>query len=74
MRNFDYRKLKDAMWSSEMVNYVAQIRQLQGRQEEFLKQKPDELDKLVQIAKIKSTEASNAIEDIRTTNTRLKSL
>ena len=74
MRNFDYRKLKDAMWSSEIVNYVAQIRQLQGRQEQFLKQKPDELDKLVEIAKIQSTEASNAIEGIRTTNTRLKQL
>lgn len=74
MRNFDYRKLKDAMWSSEILNYVAQIRQLQGRQEQFLKQKPDELDKLVEIAKIQSTEASNAIEGIRTTNTRLKQL
>ncbi len=74
MRSFDYRKLKDAMWSSEIVNYVAQIRQLQGRQEQFLKQKPDELDKLVEIAKVQSTEASNAIEGIRTTNTRLKQL
>lgn len=33
-----------------------------------------ELEKLVEIAKIKSTEASNAIEGIRTTNTRLKQL
>lgn len=74
MRNFYYRKLKDAKWSSDIVNYIAQIRQLQGRQEQFLKQKPAELDKLIEIAKVQSTEASNAIEGIRTTNTRLKQL
>lgn len=51
---------------------IARIRQLQGKQEQFLKQKPAELDKLVEIAKIHSTEAANAIECIRTANTRLK--
>ena len=40
----------------------------------YLKQKPEELDKLIEIAKIQSTEASNEIEGIRTTNTRLKQL
>lgn len=33
-----------------------------------------ELDRLVEIAKIQSTESSNAIEGIITTNTRLKQL
>ncbi len=74
MREFNYRKLKDSMWSSEIVNYISQIRQMQGRQEQFLKQQPNELDSLVEIAKIQSTESSNAIEGIRTTNTRLKQL
>lgn len=74
MRNFDYRKLKDSAWNTEIVNYISQIRLLQGRQEGFLKSKPYELDRLVEIAKIQSTEASNAIEGIRTTNTRLKQL
>ena len=74
MRKFDYRKLKDALWSSEIVGYISQIRLMQGRQESYLEQKPEELKKLVEIAKIQSTEASNAIEGIRTTNTRLKQL
>ncbi len=74
MRNFDYRKLKDAMWSSEIVNYIAQIRLMQGRQDMYLQRKPAELKRLVEIAKIQSTEASNAIEGIRTTNTRLKQI
>ena len=74
MRKFDYRKLKDALWSSEIVGYISQIRLMQGRQESYLRQEPEELKKLVEIAKIQSTEASNAIEGIRTTNTRLKQL
>ena len=40
----------------------------------FLRQHAAELDKLIEIAKIQSTEASNEIEGIRTTNTRLKQL
>ena len=39
-----------------------------------LQQSPEELEKLVEIAKIQSTEASNAIEGIVTTNTRIKQL
>ena len=40
----------------------------------YLKQRPDELEKLVEIAKVQSTEASNAIEGIVTTNTRIRQL
>ena len=39
-----------------------------------MKQRPEELEKLVEIAKIQSTEASNAIEGIVTTNTRIRQL
>lgn len=39
-----------------------------------LKQRPKELEELVEIAKIQSTEASNAIEGIVTTSTRIKQL
>ena len=40
----------------------------------YLKQRPGELEKLVEIAKIQSTEASNAIEGIVTTNSRIRQL
>ena len=40
----------------------------------YIRQKPQELEKLVEIAKVQSTETSNEIEGIRTTNTRLKQL
>ncbi len=74
MRVFDYSSLKDKKWDSEIVALIAQIHEYKGRQEVYLKQKPEELDKLVEIAIRQSTEASNAIEGIRTTKTRLKEL
>lgn len=74
MRNFDYSSLKEKTWDSEIISLVAQIHECKGRQTVYLKQKPQELDKLVEIAKRQSTEASNAIEGIRTTITRLKQL
>ena len=46
---------------------MQQIYKETGKQEMYLKQRPEELEKLVEIAKIQSTEASNAIEGIVTT-------
>lgn len=74
MRSFDYVSLKSRKWDSEIVGYIAAIHEAKGKQELYLKQKPQELDKLVEIAKVQSTESSNDIEGIRTTNTRLKQL
>ena len=74
MREFDYSKLKDRTWNNEILIKVANIHEAKGRQEDYFAQKPEELNRLVEIAKIQSTEASNAIEGIRTTDTRLKQL
>jgi Fic family protein len=74
MRSFNYTALQGVKWDSEILGLVAQIHEYKGRQELYLKQKPAQLDKLVEIAKVQSTEASNEIEGIRTTNTRLKQL
>ena len=74
MRLFDYTELKTKRWDNEILGLVAQIHEYKGRQELYLQQKPEELLRLVEIAKVQSTEASNEIEGIRTTNTRLKQL
>jgi len=74
MRTFDYDKIKTQKWDSEILGLIAAIYKEAGKQELYLKQRPAELDKLVEIAKIQSTEASNAIEGIVTTNTRIKQL
>lgn len=74
MRNFDYSKLKDYKWDSEILGLVAQIHEYKGRQAMYLKQKKATLDKLIEIAKIQSTEASNKIEGIVTTSSRMGQL
>ena len=74
MRNFNYSSIREKKWDSELLSLVAAIYKEDGKQEIYLKQHPDELDKLVEIAKIQSTEASNAIEGIITTSTRIRQL
>lgn len=74
MRTFNYSLIKDNKWDSELLGLIAAIYKEAGKQEMYLKQKPQELEKLVEIAKIQSTEASNAIEGIVTTNTRIRQL
>jgi Fic family protein len=74
MKYFDYSKLKDRKWSKEVVNYVGLIHEFKGRQQLYLLQKPKKLETLVAVAKRQSTEASNEIEGIKTTNFRLVQL
>ena len=74
MRDFNYSKISKNTWDSEVLGYIAAIYKEVGKQELYLKQRPEELEKLVEIAKVQSTEASNAIEGIVTTNTRIKQL
>ena len=74
MREFRYSLIKDNKWDSELLGLIAAIYKEAGKQEMFLKQRPEELEKLVEIAKVQSTEASNAIEGIVTTNTRIRQL
>uniref|UniRef100_UPI0003F5A32B Fic family protein n=1 Tax=Lachnospira multipara TaxID=28051 RepID=UPI0003F5A32B len=74
MREFNYSKYKDYKWDSEILGLVSGIHEYRGRQELYLTQKPAVLDKLVEVAKVQSTESSNAIEGIFTSNTRLNQL
>ena len=74
MRAFNYSKIKEIKWDSEVLGLIAAIYKEVGKQELWVKQRPNELEKLVEIAKIQSTESSNAIEGIITTNTRIKQL
>ena len=74
MRIFNYSKINEQKWDSEILGLIAAIYKEAGKQELFLKQKPEDLKKLVEIAKVQSTEASNAIEGIVTTNTRIRQL
>ena len=74
MRAFNYSEIKNQKWDSDVLGLIAAIYKEVGKQEMYLKQRPEELEKLVEIAKVQSTEASNAIEGIVTTSTRIKQL
>ena len=74
MRTFNYSKIREQKWDSDVLSLIAAIYKEAGKQELYLKQKPEELEKLVEIAKVQSTEASNAIEGIVTTSTRIRQL
>lgn len=74
MREFNYSQIRNQKWDSELLSLIAAIYKEAGKQELYLKQRPQELEKLVEIAKIQSTEASNAIEGIVTTRTRIRQL
>ena len=74
MRDFHYAAIREQKWDSEALGLIAAIYKEAGKQEMYLKQRPEELEKLVEIAKIQSTEASNAIEGIVTTSTRIRQL
>ncbi len=74
MRQFDYSRLSAKKWDNDIVLLCSKIHECKGRQDLFVRQKPAQLDRLVEIARIQSTEASNRIEGIVTTSTRMKQL
>lgn len=74
MRTFDYTSYRTKSWDTEIVNCLSAIHEARGKQTYYLRQKGETLNRLTEIAKIQSTESSNAIEGIRTTETRLRQL
>ena len=74
MRTFDYNKFISNEWDSEILSYIGKIHEYKGRQNFYMVKKSQELDKLIDIAKIQSTESSNKIEGIVTTSTRIHQL
>lgn len=74
MRIFDYREKWKKLLTPEIVSYLTQIHEFRGEQALFIEAKADTLTQLVEIAKIQSTEASNRIEGIYTSDKRLKAL
>ena len=74
MRQFDYREKWKKLLTPEIVSMLTQIHEYKGEQTLFIQAKADTLTQLVAIAKIQSTEASNKIEGICTSDNRLKAL
>ncbi len=74
MRQYNYGEKWKKLLTPEIVTYLSQIHEFKGKQTLFKAAKADILTKLTEIAKIQSTEASNKIEGIYTSSSRLKAL
>lgn len=72
MRSFSYKTEYQKLLTPEIVSYLTQIHEQKGMQSRFSVAQKDILEELLEIAKIQSTEASNRIEGIITTDDRLK--
>lgn len=72
MRDYNYRKKWEKLITPEIVFLLTQIHEFKGEQNLFIEQKADILMTLLEIAKIQSTEASNRIEGIYTSDERVK--
>ena len=74
MREFSFKTEYNKLLTPEVVAYLTQIHEYKGQQNLFIEAKADALANLLEVAKIQSTEASNRIEGIITTDDRLKKI
>ena len=74
MRELNYINNWDKLLTPEVVGMLTSIHEFKGEQNLFIEAHADQLTELMDIAKIKSTEASNKIEGIFTSDERLKKI
>jgi Fic family protein len=74
MKIFDYKDAPKALLTPDIVAMLTSIHEHKGKQELFVEANADVLTTLMEIAKVQSTGASNAIEGINTTDKRLEEL
>jgi len=74
MRQFDFKVSASKLLTNDIVNMLGCIHEYKGQQNLFIEAKADVLSHLLEIAKIQSTEASNRIEGIYTSDERIQAL
>ena len=74
MRKFNYLKLMELSLPVSIYHTIVKIHEYKGKQELYVENYSDILEKMIDVAKIQSTKSSNAIEGIYTSDTRLKEL
>lgn len=74
MRGFDFKASAAKLLTNDTVNMLGMIHEYKGQQNLFIEAKADVLSHLLEIAKIQSTEASNRIEGIYTSDARIQAL
>ncbi|HPR90680.1 MAG TPA: Fic family protein [Synergistaceae bacterium] len=74
MKTFALQASAEKLLSSEIVGMLTAIHEEKGRQALFVEQKQEALSSLLDVAKIQSTESSNRIEGIYTSDRRLAAI
>lgn len=74
MRKFDYTEKWKKLLTPEIVGYLTTIHEYKGEQRLIAERYADVLESLVEVAKIQSTESSNKIEGVYTSDERLKKI
>ena len=74
MTQFEYEKVLDRLMVPEVVSALGDIRELKGKTTSLSEVSPEAFSALVEVAKIQSTGASNRIENISTSDKRLREL
>lgn len=74
MRNYNYIDDLEKFLTPDVVSMLTQIYEFKGKQNIFTESNIDVLTGLIEIAKIQSTESSNKIEGIYTSDERIKKL
>lgn len=74
MHEYDFINRPKDLLTPEVVAMLTRLHECRGRQELFIEAEPDVLTALLEVAKVQSTDASNRIEGIYTTDERLRAL
>lgn len=74
MKKFDYETLNHLRLNNEAINKLTMIYQLRGESKSYQIDYHEELQKLVEVAKVQSTSSSNRIEGIYTSDERLNKI
>ena len=74
MRNYDYQEKWKKLLTPQVVGYLTSIHEYKGEQRLIANRHADVLTDLIEVAKIQSTESSNKIEGIYTSDERLKKI
>lgn len=74
MRTFDYSTTPEGLLTAETMHFISAIHEYKGRQDLYLSSQPAILDTMVEVAKVQSTETSNRLEGIHTSDKRLREI
>ena len=74
MRKYDLQNECLELLTPNIVNLISLIHEYRGKQDLYIESKKKIIKNLVEIAKIQSSEYSNKIEGIKTTDVRIKEI